>query len=221
MRTKPESGLRPGEASMMSITSSSQMVNQFSESGIKEAKELESQWPSCTPNLAFYTNESVLMTLCAGIHPNRTIPVVLDVGTNVQPFRVPADLRTKNYWTMTSTSVFLGSGPADPNMTIFLKHLLPVSSSNSPWRCSILKTLDCTMRDGCWRNISRNWHVSMVRFSEILLTADDIQGTGCVAQAAIKAAVWVAKGKVSEQKMIVFGAGTAGTGLHQAIQPLN
>jgi malate dehydrogenase (oxaloacetate-decarboxylating) len=45
------------------------------------------------------------------------------------------------------------------------------------------------------------------------LTVDDIQGTGCVAQAAIKAAIWVAKGKVSELKMIVFGAGTAGTGI--------
>ena len=89
MRTKPENGLRPGEAPTISITSWSQTVNQFLESGIKEAKELESQWPSCAPNLAFYPNESVLMTLCAGIHPNRTIPVVLDVGTNVHPFHVP------------------------------------------------------------------------------------------------------------------------------------
>jgi malic enzyme len=28
---------------------------------------------------------SVLMTLCAGINPNRVLPVVLDVGTNVRP----------------------------------------------------------------------------------------------------------------------------------------
>jgi hypothetical protein len=45
------------------------------------------------------------------------------------------------------------------------------------------------------------------------LTVDDIEGTGCVAQAAIKAAVWVAKGKVAEIRMVVFGAGTAGTGI--------
>jgi malic enzyme len=50
-------------------------------------------------------------------------------------------------------------------------------------------------------------------YSMNFLTVDDIQGTGCVAQAAIKAAIWVAKGKVSELKMIVFGAGTAGTGI--------
>lgn len=50
-------------------------------------------------------------------------------------------------------------------------------------------------------------------FYILFLTVDDIQGTGCVAQAAIKAAIWVAKGKVSELKMVVFGAGTAGTGI--------
>ena len=45
------------------------------------------------------------------------------------------------------------------------------------------------------------------------LSADDIQGTGCVTQAAVKSAVWVAKGKVADQKIVIFGAGTAGTGI--------
>ena len=43
---------------------------------------------------------------------------------------------------------------------------------------------------------------------------DDIQGTGAVTQAAVKSAVWAAKGKVAEQKIVIFGAGTAGTGTH-------
>jgi malate dehydrogenase (oxaloacetate-decarboxylating) len=42
---------------------------------------------------------------------------------------------------------------------------------------------------------------------------DDIQGTGAVTQAAVKSAVWAAKGKVAEQKIVIFGAGTAGTGI--------
>jgi malate dehydrogenase (oxaloacetate-decarboxylating) len=42
---------------------------------------------------------------------------------------------------------------------------------------------------------------------------DDIQGTGCVTQAAVKSAVWAAKGKVADQKIVIFGAGTAGTGI--------
>jgi len=52
--------------------------------------------------------------------------------------------------------------------------------------------------------------VSLILFS--VLIADDIQGTGCVAQAAVKSAVWVAKEKVADQKIVIFGAGTAGTG---------
>lgn len=45
------------------------------------------------------------------------------------------------------------------------------------------------------------------------LIVDDIQGTGCVTQAALKAAVWVAKGEMVDQKVVIFGAGTAGTGI--------
>lgn len=45
------------------------------------------------------------------------------------------------------------------------------------------------------------------------LTVDDIQGTGCVTQAAIKAAVCVTKEKITDQRIVIFGAGTAGTGI--------
>lgn len=42
---------------------------------------------------------------------------------------------------------------------------------------------------------------------------DDIQGTGAVTQAAVKSAVWAAKEEVRDQKVVIFGAGTAGTGM--------
>ena len=51
-------------------------------------------------------------------------------------------------------------------------------------------------------------------------TVDDIQGTGCVTQAAVKSAVWVAKSKVADQKIVIFGAGTAGTGISPMVMPL-
>lgn len=41
---------------------------------------------------------------------------------------------------------------------------------------------------------------------------DDIQGTAVVTMAAITAAAWVAKMEVSDLRVLVYGAGTAGTG---------
>ena len=62
----------------------------------------------------------------------------------------------------------------------------------------------------CFNGRSRCWFVH--------LTVDDIQGTGCVTQAAIKAAVRVANGKMTDQRIIIFGAGTAGTGVYPPVQ---
>jgi malate dehydrogenase (oxaloacetate-decarboxylating) len=42
---------------------------------------------------------------------------------------------------------------------------------------------------------------------------DDIQGTGVVTIAAITAAAWIMKMEVHDLRMVVFGAGTAGTGM--------
>lgn len=42
---------------------------------------------------------------------------------------------------------------------------------------------------------------------------DDVQGTGVVTMAAIQAAAWVAKKEVKDLRMLVFGSGTAGTGI--------
>ena len=52
------------------------------------------------------------------------------------------------------------------------------------------------------------------------LITDDIQGTGCVTQAAIKAAVWVTKDKVADQRIVIFGAGTAGTGIADQLRDM-
>ena len=47
---------------------------------------------------------------------------------------------------------------------------------------------------------------------------DDVQGTGCVVLAAIMAGLHVSKLKLTDMRMVVFGAGTAGTGIADQVR---
>jgi malate dehydrogenase (oxaloacetate-decarboxylating) len=47
---------------------------------------------------------------------------------------------------------------------------------------------------------------------------DDVQGTGCVTLAAIMAALKVNKVDWKEMRVVIFGAGTAGTGIADQIR---
>src|SRR5262249_52384478 len=49
---------------------------------------------------------------------------------------------------------------------------------------------------------------------------DDIQGTGAIAVAAILAGMRVAKTRPSEQRVVIFGAGTAGMGIADQIRTI-
>jgi malate dehydrogenase (oxaloacetate-decarboxylating) len=47
---------------------------------------------------------------------------------------------------------------------------------------------------------------------------DDVQGTGCVTLAAIMAALHITKKKLSDMRLLVFGAGTAGMGIADQVR---
>jgi malate dehydrogenase (oxaloacetate-decarboxylating) len=47
---------------------------------------------------------------------------------------------------------------------------------------------------------------------------DDVQGTGCVTLAAIMAGLHVNKLKLTDVRMVVFGSGTAGTGIADQVR---
>lgn len=47
---------------------------------------------------------------------------------------------------------------------------------------------------------------------------DDVQGTGCVTLAAIMAGLHVSKTNLVDMKVVIFGAGTAGTGIADQIR---
>jgi malate dehydrogenase (oxaloacetate-decarboxylating) len=53
---------------------------------------------------------------------------------------------------------------------------------------------------------------------EIPCFNDDVQGTGCVTLAAIMAGLHVSKLKLEDMRMVVFGAGTAGTGIADQVR---
>lgn len=53
---------------------------------------------------------------------------------------------------------------------------------------------------------------------EIACFNDDVQGTGCVTLAAIMAAFKVSGTKWDEARFVMFGAGTAGTGIADQIK---
>lgn len=53
---------------------------------------------------------------------------------------------------------------------------------------------------------------------EIPCFNDDVQGTGCVTLAAIMAGIHITKVKLQDLKVVIFGAGSAGTGIADQIR---
>jgi hypothetical protein len=53
---------------------------------------------------------------------------------------------------------------------------------------------------------------------EISCFNDDVQGTGCVTLAAIMAGLHVSKIKFEEIRVVIFGSGTAGTGIADQVR---
>ena len=48
---------------------------------------------------------------------------------------------------------------------------------------------------------------------EVACFNDDVQGTGCITLAAIMAGLHVSKLSIADMRMVVFGSGSAGTGI--------
>ncbi len=131
-------------------------------------------------------------TVLGGIDPNRTLPITLDVGTENAK--------------LLNNSMYLGwrhervRGKAYDD---FVDQFVNAVKKKFP-RCFLH-----------WEDFGRqNAQRLLDRYKDQLCTFnDDIQGTGVVALAAILAAV-TAKGEtLAQQRIVVFGGGTAGLGI--------
>ncbi|EJU01041.1 malate dehydrogenase [Dacryopinax primogenitus] len=143
------------------------------------------------------TSKSALYTLGAGFNPNRLLPVVLDVGTD--------------RYELFSDPLYMG-----------WKH---TRVRGEPYNQFVHKFI---------KNCSELFPGALIHFEDFgpnnayrLLEKyrdkvpcfnDDIQGTGAVALAALISAGIITKTKLSQQRIVLYGCGSAGLGIVNQIR---
>lgn len=137
-----------------------------------------------------------LYTVCAGIHPARTLPIILDVGTDNQE--------------LLNDPLYLGwhhervRGAAyDAFIDTFVQAVKRIFPH------VLLQWEDFAKKNA--RRLLTQYQDQLCTFN------DDIQGTGAVTLAGLLAAVHVIGAKLSEQRVVILGAGSAATGIAEQI----
>jgi malate dehydrogenase (oxaloacetate-decarboxylating) len=133
-----------------------------------------------------------LYTACAGIHPDETLPVLLDVGTNNQQRR--------------DDPLYIGwrhERIRGDEYDAFIEAF--VTAVSERWPDVLLH-----WEDFAGSNAAR----LLERYRDRLCTFnDDIQGTAAIAASSLLAAVNVTGVPLTEQRIAVLGAGSAGCGI--------
>ncbi|KAF2089916.1 hypothetical protein K490DRAFT_36130 [Saccharata proteae CBS 121410] len=134
----------------------------------------------------------VIYTLCAGVHPSRTLPVVLDCGTDNEEL-----LNDELYLGLRQRRV--RGQKYDDFVDKF------VSAARKRYPRAYIHFEDFGLPNA--RRILEKYTPKIACFN------DDVQGTGCVTLAAVMAAVRISNLKWEDLRVIAYGSGTAGTGI--------
>lgn len=138
----------------------------------------------------------MVYTAFAGINPLHTLPIMLDAGTNNQE--------------LLEDPLYLGwrhPRIEGEEYNKFIAKFITALKAKFPY---IFLHWEDFGRTNAYRNL--------VEYREQICSFnDDIQGTGVVATAAILAAAKRTKLPLSEQRIVIFGAGTAGMGVTESI----
>jgi malate dehydrogenase (oxaloacetate-decarboxylating) len=137
-----------------------------------------------------------LYTLCGGIYPGRTLPIVLDVGTDNQQ--------------LLDDPFYLGwrhERVRGPQYDQFIEAFVEAVQRQLP---HVLLQ---------WEDFGRgNARRLLERYRDRLCTFnDDLQGTAAVTLSALLSALRITSSSLREQRVAILGAGSAGTGISDLI----
>ncbi|HDR4510448.1 oxaloacetate-decarboxylating malate dehydrogenase [Bacillus anthracis] len=136
-------------------------------------------------------------TAAVGIDPSRVLPVILDVGTNRE------ELLDNPFYIGNRHPRVTGEA-YDEFIDTF------VQAVNKQFPKALLHWEDFSSRNA--RKILDKYRHDICTFN------DDIQGTGAVSLAAVLSAVKASGVPLSEHRVVVFGAGTAGIGIADQVR---
>jgi malate dehydrogenase (oxaloacetate-decarboxylating) len=147
--------------------------------------------------MAISVGKLALYTACAGIHPGSVLPVSLDVGTDNQK--------------LLNDSLYLGWRQPRLRGKEYEELLDEFVTTIAECYPGALVQWEDFRKDNALRVLDR--------YREVVPSFnDDIQGTGAVALAGIYSACRIKKEKLSEQRIIISGAGAAGLGICRQIR---
>jgi malate dehydrogenase (oxaloacetate-decarboxylating) len=138
-----------------------------------------------------------LYTLIGGIHPARTLPIVLDVGTNNAERLNDPEYLGWRHERITGQEYF-----------DFVDQFVQAVKEELPQTC--LQWEDFATPHA--RPILQRYRDQLLTFN------DDIQGTSAVALGAILGAVKVTGKSLKDQQIVMFGAGSAGIGVADGLR---
>ena len=138
-----------------------------------------------------------LYTLIGGIRPERTLPIVLDVGTNNTELLDDPEYLGWRHERITGQAYF-----------DFIDQFVQAVKQELPGTC--LQWEDFATPHA--RPILNRYRDQLLTFN------DDIQGTSAVALGAIMGAVKVTGKSLTEQQIVMLGAGSAGIGVADGLR---